>query len=184
MSTKWNWTTTNGKICLCACNQLFNKCTRPHISFVVSMISRYQSDSGMTLWVWVKKVKVLWYLSGTRNYLLSYRRFDHLEVVGYSDVYFVGCLNTKKVTSGYIVLLASGAFLWRSARQTLVTSSIFDAIYMACFEATSHVLLMRSFISGLHVIDTISDSLKMYSDNDVVIRFAQNDKVFSKSKFL
>ena len=122
-------------------------CTRPNISFAVGMFSRYQSDPGMTHWVGVKKV--LRYLSGIRNYRLSYRKSDQLEVIGYLDSDFAGCLDTRKSTSGYIFLLAGGAVSWRSAKQTLVTPSTFDAEYVACFEATGHALWMRGFIIGL-----------------------------------
>ena len=72
-------------------------CTRPDIIFAVGMFSRYQSDRGMTHWVGVKKV--LRYLSGTRNYSFSYRKSDQLEVIGYSDSDFAGCLDTRKSTS-------------------------------------------------------------------------------------
>ncbi|RWR73399.1 Gag-protease-integrase-RT-RNaseH polyprotein [Cinnamomum micranthum f. kanehirae] len=157
-------------------------CTRPDISFAVGMLSRYQSDPGMPHWVGVKKV--LRYLSGTRNYMLSYRRSDRLEVIGYSDADFAGCLDSRKSTSGYIFLLANGAISWRSAKQTLVTPSTFDAEYVACFEATGHALWLRDFISGLYIVDTISKPLKIYCDNDAARRFAHNDKVASKSKFL
>ena len=69
-------------------------CTRPNISFAVGMLSRYQSDLGMAHWVGVHKV--LQYLSGTRNYMHSYRMSDHLKVVGYSDADFAGCLDIRK----------------------------------------------------------------------------------------
>ena len=72
----------------------------------------------------------------------------------------------------------------RSAKQTLVTPSTFDVEYVACFEATGHALWMRDFILGLRVMDTISEPLKISCDNDAARRFAQNDKVSSKSKFL
>ena len=65
-----------------------------------------------------------------------------------------------------------------------MTPSTFDAEYVACFEATGHTLWMRDFISGLRVMDIISEPLKIFGDNDAARRFAQNDKVSSKSKFL
>ena len=65
-----------------------------------------------------------------------------------------------------------------------MTPSTFDAEYMAYFEATGHALWMSDFFSGLRIMDTIFEPLKSFGDNDVARRFAQNDKVFSKSKFL
>ena len=120
------------------CLMYAQTCTRPDISFAVGMLSRYQSDPGTAHWVGVKKV--LRYLSGTRNYMLSYKRSNHLEVVGYSDADFAGCLDTRKSTSECIFLLAGGAVSWRSAKQTLVTPSTFDAEYVACFKAKGHAI--------------------------------------------
>ena len=62
--------------------------------------------------------------------------------------------------------------------------STFYAEYVACFEATGHALWIRDFIIGLQIMNTISKPLKIFCDNDAARRFAQNDKVSSKSKFL
>ena len=65
-----------------------------------------------------------------------------------------------------------------------MTPSTFDAEYVACFKATGYALSMRNFISGLRVMNTNSEPLKIFDDNDATRRFAQNDKISSKSKFL
>jgi len=61
-------------------------CTLSDISFDVGMLGQYQSNPGMDHWKAVKKV--LRYLQGTKNYMLTYRKSDHLEVIGYSDSYY------------------------------------------------------------------------------------------------
>ena len=48
--------------------------------------------------------------------MLMYRRTDSLEVIGYSDSDFVGCVDSRKSTSSYIFKLADGAISWRSAK--------------------------------------------------------------------
>jgi hypothetical protein len=73
-------------------------CTRPDIAFVVGMFGRYQTDPGMDHWKAAKKV--LRYLQGTKNYMLTFRKSDNLEVIGYSDSDFSGCVDSKKSTSG------------------------------------------------------------------------------------
>ena len=66
-------------------------CTRPDIAFFVGMLGRYQSDLGLDHWRAAKKV--MRYLQGTKDYMLMYRRTDNLEVIGYSDSDFVGCVD-------------------------------------------------------------------------------------------
>ena len=48
--------------------------------------------------------------------MLTYRKSDHLEVIGYTDSDFVNCVDTRKSTFGYVHLLARGAISWKSVR--------------------------------------------------------------------
>ena len=48
--------------------------------------------------------------------MLMYRRIDNLEVIGYSDSDFVGFVDSRKSTSGYIFKLVDGVVSWRSAK--------------------------------------------------------------------
>ncbi|KAL4376717.1 hypothetical protein GQ457_02G017480 [Hibiscus cannabinus] len=116
-------------------------CTRPDIAFAVGMLGRYQSNPGIDHWRAAKKV--LRYLKGTKEYMLTYKRSDHLEVVGYSDSDFVGCVDSRKSTSGYIFMFASGAISWRSVKQTLTATSTMEAEFVSCFEATSHGVWLK-----------------------------------------
>ena len=42
----------------------------------------------------------------------------------------------------YIFMMAEGAASWESVKQTLTTSSIMEAEYVACYEATCHAIYM------------------------------------------
>ena len=81
-------------------------CTRPDISFATGMLGRYQSNPEMEHWKATKKV--LRYLQGTKDHLLTYKRFNHLELIGYSDSDFVGCVDTRKSTLDFVFLLVRG----------------------------------------------------------------------------
>jgi len=78
--------------------------TRPDISFVVGILGRYPSNASMDHWKAVKQV--LTYLQGTKDYMLMYKKFDHLEMIGYLDLDFYGCRDSRKSTFGYLVLLS------------------------------------------------------------------------------
>ena len=49
------------------------------------------------------------YFQGTKDYKLMYRRTNNLEVVGYLNSDFVGCVDSCKTTFGDIFILADGA---------------------------------------------------------------------------
>ena len=68
-------------------------CTRPDIAFVVGMLGRYLSNPKSQHWKAAKKV--LRYLQGTKDLMLTYRRTNILDVVGFCDVDFAGYINDK-----------------------------------------------------------------------------------------
>ncbi|KAL0378762.1 UNVERIFIED_CONTAM: Secreted RxLR effector protein [Sesamum radiatum] len=124
------------------------------------------------------------YLQGTKDYMLMYRRTENLEVVGYSDSDFVGCVDSRKSTYGYIFMIFSRAVSWKSAKQTLIATSTMKAEFVSCFEATSHEVWLKSFISGIRIMDSISRPLRIYSDNSVAVFMARNNKNGSRSKHI
>ena len=122
-------------------------CTRPDIAYIVGVLGRYLSNPGMDHWKAAKRV--MRYLKRTKYYMLTYKRSDQLEITGYSDSDFAGCLDSLRSTSGYIFMLAGGAVSWRSAKQTLTTSSTMAAEFVACYEASNHGIWLRNFVTRM-----------------------------------
>ena len=116
--------------------------------------------------------------------MLTYRHNDNLEVIGYSDSDFAGCVDSRKSTSGYIFMFTGGVVSWRSANQTLIPTSTMEAEFVSCFEATSHGVWMKSFISGLRIVDSISRPLRIFCDNSAAVFMAKNNKSGSRSKHI
>jgi len=92
-------------------------CTRSDLAFITGMLGIYQSNPRIDHWKAVKKA--LRYIQGTKDLMLTYKRSDNLEVIGYLDADFAGCVDTKKSTSGYIFTLAGGTISWKSSKQTV-----------------------------------------------------------------
>ena len=64
--------------------------------------------------------------------MLVYRNLDtELEVVGYSDLDYKGCVDDLKSTSGYIFMLAGGAISWKSVKQSLTLQTEYVAVHEA-----------------------------------------------------
>ena len=157
-------------------------CTRPDIAFAVGMLGKHQSNPGLDHWKDANKV--FRYLKGTKDYMLIYRRTDNLEVVGYSDSDVAGCVDSRKSTSGYVFMLAGGAVSWMSTKQNLTATSTMQAEFVSCFEASSHGVWLKSFISGLRIMDSISKPLRIYCDNSAAVFLAKNNKSGSRSKHI
>jgi Reverse transcriptase (RNA-dependent DNA polymerase) len=111
-------------------------CTCPDITYITEMLGRYLSNPGMNHWKAAKMV--LRYLQRMKNHMLTYRRSDRLEVIGYTNSNFAGCVDSLKSTSDYIFMLAERAISWRSAKQSMIASSTMAAEFIACFETSNH----------------------------------------------
>ena len=77
-------------------------CTRPYVSYALSVMSIYQSDPGMGHWVAVKNI--LKCLRKTKDVFLIYRDGD-LIVEMYSDASFQSERDDSKSQSGYMFTL-------------------------------------------------------------------------------
>ena len=116
--------------------------------------------------------------------MLTYRRSDHFEVIGYSDSDFARCQDSRRSTSGYIYLLGGGAISWRSAKQTLIASSTMAAEFVACYEASNHGIWLRNFVTRLCIVDGIERPLKLYCDNKSAVLYSNNNRSSTKSKHI
>ena len=81
-------------------------------------------------------------------------------------------------------MLAGGAVSWRSVKQGLIATSTMEAEFVFCFEATSHGVWLKNFISWLRLLDTISRPLRIFYDNSTAIFLAKNNKSGSRSKHI
>ena len=133
---------------------------------------------------WKAAKRVMRYLQKTKDRMLTYRRSNHLEVIGYSDADFAGCQDSRKSTSRYIFMLAGGAISWKSVKQTLVASSTIEAEFIACFEASNHGIWLRNFITGLQIIEGINKMLRINCDNKAAELYSKNNRSSSKSKHI
>ena len=114
------------------------------------MLGRYLSNPGSQHWKASKKV--LRYLKGTKDLMLTYQRTNILDLVGFCDADFAGYIDDKKSTTNYIFVMRGGVVSWKSVEQTLTTSSTMETEYVACYEACCHAIWMQNFISALGVV--------------------------------
>ncbi|PKI67805.1 hypothetical protein CRG98_011778 [Punica granatum] len=89
-------------------------CTRPDVSYALSMSSRYQSDPGERYWIAVKNI--LKYLRRTKEMFLVYGGEEELVVRGYTDASFQSDKDDSRSQSGYVFCLNGGAVSWKSSK--------------------------------------------------------------------
>ena len=64
--------------------------------------------------------RVLRYAKSTLNYGLFYAYGVDVEVFGYSDADWIGLAYDRRLTSGYVFSLGSGAVSWSSKKQPTI----------------------------------------------------------------
>ncbi|RDX61700.1 hypothetical protein CR513_60049, partial [Mucuna pruriens] len=152
----------------------------PYASVVGSLM--YLSDLGMQHWKAVKRV--MHYLRRTKGHMLTYRKFEDLEIIEYSDFDFAGCQDNKCSTFGYIYMLAGGAISWKFVKQALIAPSTMAVEFVACYQTTNQRIWLRNFVIGLRVVNGIERPLKLYCDNNSAVLYSNNNRSTTKSKFI
>ena len=101
-------------------------CTRPDVSYALSMTSRLQSNPGECHWIAVKNI--LKYLRRTKDIFLIYGGQEgELFISGYTDGGFQSDLDDFRSQYGFVFCLNGGAVSWRSSNQDTVVDSITEA---------------------------------------------------------
>ena len=117
-------------------------CTRPEIAHAVGVLSRFMSKPGKEHCTTVKRV--FRYLRGTSDYGLCYQGRPGLDRVldirGFVDVDWVGDLDQRRSTSGYMFNLFGGAVSWMSKKQSVVALSTKEANYMEATNASKEAI--------------------------------------------
>jgi hypothetical protein len=157
-------------------------CTSPDLAFVIGMLGRYQKNPGVSHWNGIKKA--LRYIQSTKGLMLMYKKSDSLEIVGYSDLDFVGCLDTDRSTLGYVFKLVGGAISWSSSKQTVMTSSTMYVEFVACYEVVGQAMWLKKFVPDLRMAYNIEKPLKLYCDNEPTILYAHNNKKTKAAKHI
>ena len=107
-------------------------CTKPRISHVVGVVSRYMKNTTKENWAAVKWV--LRYLRGTRNYCITFDSSGD-EFFNYVNSYFEGDLEKRTSTSCYVFTLASGPVSWMPKLQGVVDLSTTEPKYVSSSHA-------------------------------------------------
>ncbi|KAL0381033.1 UNVERIFIED_CONTAM: Retrovirus-related Pol polyprotein from transposon TNT 1-94 [Sesamum angustifolium] len=85
-------------------------------------VALFKNKSGVS----VAQLRVLRYLKGTVSLAIHYGRFPAV-LEGYSDASWIAKNSGSNGCSGYVFTLGGGAVSWKSAKQTLITRSTFEA---------------------------------------------------------
>ncbi|KAK8696668.1 hypothetical protein V6N13_001800 [Hibiscus sabdariffa] len=130
-------------------------CTRPDLSYALSMTSRYQAKPG-----------------------------EELGIRGYTDISFQTDKDDSQSQSGFVFCLNGGAVSWKSSKQDTIADSTIEAEYIAASEAAKEAIWIKKFISELGVVPSISYVVELYCDNNGATTQAKEPRSHQRSKHI
>ncbi|GJT71733.1 putative RNA-directed DNA polymerase [Tanacetum coccineum] len=139
-------------------------CTRPDVSFTLSMVSRHQQNPGEGSWFMVEK--------------------KELRLTGYCDAGWQTDKDDSRSQFGWIFLLNRGAVTWKSSKQDTVADSTCESEYIAACEASKEAIWMKNFIGDLGVVPTVQDPIEIFCDNESAVALTKEPKDHGKSKHI
>jgi hypothetical protein len=153
-------------------------CTRPDLSYAVSMVSRYMANPGKEHW---KAVQWIFrYLKGTADLCLHFGR-NSSGVLGYVDSDHGKDVDHRRSITGYVFTLDGCAISWRAHLQPTVALSTTEAEYMAVSEAVKEAVWLKGFFGEL------SENLKVeeiFCDNQGAVLLSKDRMFHDRTKHI
>lgn len=89
------------------------------------------------------------YLLGTPYMGITYIA-QELDLAGFVDMDQLGCLDTQRLTTGQVYILASGPISQSAKRQNIMALSIIEVEYITAAKAVKEALQLKRFINNLN----------------------------------
>lgn len=154
--------------------------TRPDIAYAVGVASRKLESPSRDDWLKVKRI--MRYIKGTYTYGIKYKALYLPGVlVGFSDADHGGDNETGRSTTGVVCQYSGGIISWLSQRQASVSISTTEAELVASSEAARELVWLTRILKEL---TTLSQTPKLYVDNEAAVRLAHNPQFHKRTKHI
>ena len=106
----------------------------------------------------------------------------HINLKSYSNADWVGDMENRRFTSGYIFFVGKGVVSWNSERQQMVAQSTMEAEYMAMSRCTREAIWLRQLMKDIGYIQ--EEAMTIMCDNQGFGAFAENPTNHDRSKHI
>nr|KAJ0214373.1 hypothetical protein LSAT_V11C400171290 [Lactuca sativa] len=154
--------------------------TRPDISYVVNQVSQYLAAPTVDHFQAVKRL--IRYVKGTITYGLTFSRPSRTTIVGYSDVDWARCLDTRRSTYGYSIFLGGNLVSWSAKKQPTVSRSSCESEYRAMANTAVELMWVTHLLRELHALPPGSPTL--LCDNQSALFLTQNPVAHKRAKHI
>jgi hypothetical protein len=154
--------------------------TRPDISFATQQLSQFLHKPTVTHYK--AACRIVRYLKQSPGRGLMFPRNSEIQILGYSDADWAGCLDTRRSTSGYCFFLGSSLISWKAKKQVTISRSSSEAEYRALSTATCELIWLLYLLKDLHI--TCAKPPVLYCDSQSAMHIASNPVFHERTKHL
>jgi hypothetical protein len=158
--------------------------SRPDITFVVSKLSKFNSNPTMTHFR--AALHVLRYLKSTRNYCIIYYKsttIPIIDILGYTDSDHASDEDDRKSYTGYVFIICGGAVSWSTHKQSTVAFSSTESEYMALSDAAREALARKQFFGELQM-PSGEKPITILSDSQSALDISENPARYRQAKHI
>jgi hypothetical protein len=130
-------------------NLLYLNSSRPDITFVVGVCTRYQAQPKASHLLQAKRI--IKYVNGTSNFGILYTHDTNSTPVGYSDADWAGSADDRKRTSGGCFFFGKNLFSWFSKKQNCVSLSTAEAEYIAAGSSCTQLVWTKQMFCTVKI---------------------------------
>lgn len=113
---------------------IYLKTTRPDIAYATQQISQF--ISALTELYYRAALHVLRYLKRSSARVIFMPQSFDLQILGFSDANWGGCIDTRRSISGYFFFIGQSLVSWKSKTHVIMSCSSAEAEYHALSSAT------------------------------------------------
>ena len=159
---------------------LYLNTTRPNITFITQQLSQFLTKT--THAHHSAAIRVLRYLKICPGKGLLFPRYFALQLLGFSNADWAGCIDSRRSVSGQCFFLGRSLISWRNKKQLTVSRSSSEAEYRAFAAATCELQWLLYLMQDLKIV--CNKLPVIYCDNQSALHIATNPVLHERTKHL
>jgi hypothetical protein len=154
--------------------------TRPDLNYAVGQVAKYSSNPDQSHINAVKRIFA--YVKGTADYGICFGSKKDDCLIAFCDADYAGDIDTRRSTTGYVVMLNGGPVTWGSRQQQCVSLSTTEAKYVAACETTRQISWFRNLLQDVGIVQKAPTPL--FCDNQGAIHLSKNPEKHKRTKHI
>lgn len=157
--------------------------TRPDILYAVNTLAKYCNNYTPEIW---NHLVHLWnFVISTKDKKLKMEQDGETNIIAYSDASWASDIETRKSTTGYIILIGDTPIVWRSTKQSITALSTMEAELIAAVETTKEIIYLQRIIQECGTLFPLNGQLcHLKIDNQAAIHCIRNHEDNARTKYI